>query len=176
VYVESRASRMLSLLDLGKSVRRKLNTPMGSLLDVGSCAGESQYLTCSDVQQSVVPLRVCVSCATKIPANRLAARPFATQCVPCLTAAGDVKPIRRYDETVGEETVSTYFITNKRIEDRIARLSSHVPSARAMAEATDAPTVEMKRPEQEMERRAGDTLTALINETTVVEEEVNEGD
>jgi hypothetical protein len=73
---------------------------------------------------------------------------------------------------LGEETISTYFITNKRIEDRIARLLSHVPSPRAMVDATDAPVVEMKQPEQDMERRAGDTLTAIIS----TQNETDEGE
>lgn len=142
-------------------------------MEVASIEGASHDLTGSDVQKSVEPLRLCITCATKIPANRLAARPYASRCVPCTVASGDVKPIKRFDETVGEDTVSTYFVSNPRIEARIARMSNYIPNPRIMSEQADAPTVEVKRPERETERRAGDMLTSLINNEP---EEIAEGD
>jgi hypothetical protein len=120
-------------------------------------AGGGTDLTSSDVQPSVVPLRLCITCKEPIPTNRLAARPNASQCVPCLTAAGDVVKTKRYDEVIGEEIVSTYFRTNRRIEERIARLGMHVPSTRILVEETESPTIGINRPEQAADQRAADT-------------------
>lgn len=146
---------------------------MGSSTVEVASIGASIGLTSSDVQQPVAPLRLCVSCANEIPANRLAARPNASRCVSCTVANGDVKPIKRFDETVGEDTVSTYFINNPRIEARIARMYKHVPNPRIMAEGADAPAVETKSTEQNAERRAGNMLTQLIADQP---EEISEGD
>lgn len=135
---------------------------VSSTLELPSSEGESPDLTSSDVQQSEIPLRLCITCANEIPAKRLAARPYATQCVECLTAAGDVKPIKRFDETVGEDVVSTYFTSNQRIEEQIARIGAHQPSPRILADETEAAVAETKQPELAMERRAGDMLSILI--------------
>ena len=163
----------LICLDLGKSVGRKRKQMVSAVVpDIPSFVGESQDLTGSDVQQSEVPLRLCVTCAKEIPTKRLAARPFASQCVPCLGAAGDVKPIKRFDETVGEEIVSTFFTSNRRIEERIARLGSHVPSPRILADETDSPFIETKRPEQDMERRSETMpINWLLNQPEPTEED-----
>jgi len=60
---------------------------------------------------STFGLRLCAgSCGQPIPAKRLLARPNATMCVPCQEAAGDVIPIRRFDEYSADGTrIETYF-------------------------------------------------------------------
>lgn len=61
--------------------------------------------------------RTCTECGESIPANRLAAVPGATQCVPCLQAAGDVPRIKRFDETTKDDlVVETYYVRNPYIE------------------------------------------------------------
>lgn len=55
--------------------------------------------------------RCCTTCTRPIPLNRLEAVPTASQCVECLENDGDVKHIRRYDEVVNDEIVSTYYKT-----------------------------------------------------------------
>ncbi len=59
--------------------------------------------------------RKCESCGKEIPTKRLAVKPNATQCVPCLEAQGDVPRTKRYDEYVNGEEVSQTLYTD---EDR----------------------------------------------------------
>lgn len=64
------------------------------------------------------------TCGQPIPANRLAAQPNARLCVQCLEAAGDVLPIKRFDETTGDgEQVQTLFTKDRRIERQMNHLN-----------------------------------------------------
>lgn len=64
----------------------------------------------------------CSSCGKLLSPARLQAKPNATQCVPCLEAAGDVPIIRRYDEVNHETTHQTYYTHNLELD--IARQRS----------------------------------------------------
>lgn len=56
---------------------------------------------------------VCASCGEGIPAKRLAAVPRATQCVPCLEAAGDVTTYKRIDSyTADGDRVEVVFVAS----------------------------------------------------------------
>ena len=70
----------------------------------------------------------CTTCGNPIPAARLAAQPNAKQCVPCLSASGDVPRIRRYDERNCESTHETYFTHNPQFDSQLQRLNVTVPS------------------------------------------------
>lgn len=69
--------------------------------------------------------RLCRVCEEPISQARLQAIPNATQCVGCLTAAGDVPLVRRFDEQTGDnETVSVYGDSNTRVRTSISSLKS----------------------------------------------------
>lgn len=72
-------------------------------------------------------VRLCEGCDQPIPAKRLAAISGVRKCVACTEASGDVPRLRRFDEKVGSETVSTYFKNpNAYIALQISRLSSNM--------------------------------------------------
>src|ERR1039458_615968 len=50
----------------------------------------------------------CTVCTTEISDARLRAVPSATKCIVC-ASANDVPMTRRFDETVGEDTVQEYY-------------------------------------------------------------------
>lgn len=65
--------------------------------------------------------RVCKgTCGQPIAPKRLAAQPNAQLCVTCLVEAGDVAPIKRFDEPLHDgEVHSTFFTKDRRIERQI---------------------------------------------------------
>lgn len=67
--------------------------------------------------------RRCIVCSQLLSLARLAAQPCANECVPCLSEAGDVTRIRRYDEYSGtdqEVCTQTYFRDNAEMENYIS--------------------------------------------------------
>jgi hypothetical protein len=53
--------------------------------------------------------------------------PNATLCVPCLTEAGDVDPIRRLDEVLPDGVVvETYFTEDRRLDKQIKKMNARV--------------------------------------------------
>jgi hypothetical protein len=62
--------------------------------------------------------------------------PNATLCVPCLTEAGDVDPIRRLDEVLPDGVVvETYFTEDRRLDKQIKKMNARVADAEAFAVA-----------------------------------------
>lgn len=60
--------------------------------------------------------------------------PNATMCVPCLTTAGDVPVLRRFDETLPTgEVVETYFTSDPRIQRQINHRIMHVADGESFA-------------------------------------------
>jgi hypothetical protein len=74
--------------------------------------------------------RLCADCAEPLSQARLNARPDAIQCVSCLTNCGDVAPIRRFDEYIGDDqreldVVEHYYTKpNQYLAGLISRYSS----------------------------------------------------
>jgi hypothetical protein len=64
----------------------------------------------------LISTRSCFICNEDIPQKRLEAVPDAKTCVKCLAGMGDVEKVKRFDEFVGEEQVSTYFTTRSTVE------------------------------------------------------------
>jgi hypothetical protein len=96
----------------------------------------------TEVQPSVSPARLCITCANEIPAARLKAIPNARQCVSCLSEAGDVSLIRRLDERVGSDIIGTYYCgDNYEMQHQEKRRSRNVPSARVLTAETEAPII-----------------------------------
>jgi hypothetical protein len=79
--------------------------------------------------------RDCTVCGNPIPEKRIVANPKATECVPCLENLGDVPPLKRFDETVGEEVYSTMFQKNVYIDKSIYHQNNFVPSDEAFEQA-----------------------------------------
>lgn len=73
----------------------------------------------------------CSVCGVRITSARLKANPDARQCVACLSAAGDVQPIQRYDEFNHETSYQTYFTRNPQLELARDRSLTVVPSEAA---------------------------------------------
>lgn len=65
--------------------------------------------------------RLCAGCDEPIPMNRLLAKPNALLCVDCQVRAGDVPPLRRFDEYVGEDMVSTVYVDDRKVQDEQSR-------------------------------------------------------
>lgn len=110
------------------------------LPDSGSRVG-TDCLTSRDAQPQIpsVPTRICSTCYNPIPTARLKALPNAHQCVSCVMLAGDVAPIKRFDEASGDDTVQTYFTDCHALDIQIGRTTVHVPSAKVLADSTEAP-------------------------------------
>lgn len=104
-------------------------------------------------------------CSKPIPAARLKAKPNATVCVSCLEASGDVPLVRRFDEHVGDEVVSTTFTHDQYVERAISRQNHVVPSNAAFEQAVGDDSFLVR------ERGAGVSAEPL---STAFEEEVIE--
>lgn len=76
--------------------------------------------------------RQCAVCTEPISEKRLRWVPDAIMCVTCQEEQGDVPRIKRFDEYVGEDQVSTYFYRNDRIESEIARTNGAALDAKAL--------------------------------------------
>ena len=62
-------------------------------------------------------MKLCITCGDEIPAKRLEIVPNTKFCVPCLTKAGDVPRMRRFDEVgIDGEINSTFYVQNNYIE------------------------------------------------------------
>jgi hypothetical protein len=83
----------------------------------------------------------CTLCNEPIPTARLKAVPSATECVPCLTKAGDVPTIKRFDQYIAkggeiEDVVEiTYKGKNQYIDAELAKLYSSGNYSSAWEEA-----------------------------------------
>lgn len=94
--------------------------------------------------------RLCTLCGEQIPHARIeATQGRATQCVSCLTNAGDVPKLKRFDEYRGEDMVSTYFTSNSRIEAAMYKLNQFAAPNAAYEQAVgDDSFLEREKPEQ----------------------------
>lgn len=106
--------------------------------------------------------RFCSICGEPIAEYRLRIQPTARQCVPCLNAAGDVAPIKRFDEMSGENSVETYFIRDYAIERQAYRAQTCTPDAKVLADSTESAVVADSAPETNAEARAHNTVFAMI--------------
>lgn len=100
-----------------------------SMNETSSVAGSivvsaNQQVTAIDSTIASVKTRACESCHEPIPQARLRAVPNARQCVACLTAAGDVPLLRRFDQHANGEQSTPYFTTDQRAANRISRHAS----------------------------------------------------
>jgi hypothetical protein len=80
----------------------------------------------------------CTLCSQPLSRARLAAQPGATECVPCLSANGDVPRIKRYDDHYGkdgEDCDEIFFTCNPAIDRKISeRIHRKAPSVSATEE------------------------------------------
>jgi hypothetical protein len=83
------------------------------------------------VSPAQLNLRLCTVCSEAIPAARLKAKPGADKCVPCLSAAGDVPRLRRFDENSAQGTVETLFTSDANLSHQLRRQRQTVPGYRA---------------------------------------------
>lgn len=118
--------------------------------------------------------RPCSICGEALSAKRLAARPNAGQCVPCLEASGDVPRTLRFDEGTKTGTLSTFFRESNNLTALIRRQQTHTPSSRFLSEATDSPALEIKAPERSAERRAESSPFFVIYSLPDNAEDLNE--
>ncbi len=82
--------------------------------------------------------RNCKDCGKEIPVKRLEAKPNATNCVPCLEKAGDVRRVKRYDEHdyYGNEIAHVYFTDDAALETQMRRIATcpHLPTGDELLE------------------------------------------
>lgn len=82
---------------------------------------ESDSCVSEDRSRLVVMQRLCTECFMPIPTARLLAKPDASMCVKCLEESGDVSLVKRHDEYVGEELVSSFFTHDTYITNNLNR-------------------------------------------------------
>src|SRR5271157_2784061 len=117
-------------------------------------------------------MRVCHACGKEIPSIRLRAVPSAILCVPCLTALGDVLPLRRFDEHNKEDIVETLFVQNGEIDRQIRRERTHVIHGRVLAEITESDVIEPMAAEIRADERSTRTIASILNNQSEPEEEI----
>jgi hypothetical protein len=112
--------------------------------------------------------RICLgACGALIPEARLKVKPNATMCVPCLTAAGDVPVLRRFDQETENGTVEAFFTrdtsTLSKVNRRRARAVDHsVEDANVAPEHTSILTTSLPGAIREQ-----DALLARLNSERV---------
>ena len=79
---------------------------------------EQESSVVNDNVSYALTMRLCTECYEPIPAIRLQAKPDATMCVKCLERNGDVFLVKRHDEYVGEELVSSFFAHDAYIDTK----------------------------------------------------------
>lgn len=65
--------------------------------------------------------RLCAGCDEPIPMKRLLAMPNSRLCVDCQVKAGDVPPLRRFDEYAGEDIISTVYVDDLKVQEEQSR-------------------------------------------------------
>lgn len=112
----------------------------------------------------------CTECGELIPAPRLAAKPNASQCVPCLEKMGDVPRLRRneYSSPVLDEEFDrepTTEVVNE-IADNGVSYSNHVEPELEGEEVVTQHLLSIPQPASEMEFIGGchDWYFAMLRE------------
>ena len=75
-----------------------------------------------DASTHPILIKLCSRCKQAITPARLAAVPDTACCTKCVADSGDVPKIRRFDEPLGEEIISTYYqIPNQYLKTALDR-------------------------------------------------------
>ena len=113
----------------------------------------------------------CASCHESIPEARRKALPNATLCVQCVMGRGDVLPLRRLDEHMGEDVVETLFTENRAFDAQIHRERTHAIAPKTLSECTEAEPVGAKSAELKADERSNNTAFAILSDQEEHDEE-----